>query len=57
MTPRSLLPGESVDVEWTVDLAAAGATYYVTVDGQSRVDECIEANNAAVIGGVDCAKR
>ena len=51
------MPGESVDVEWTVDLAAAGATYYVTVDGQSRVDECIEANNAAVIGGVDCAKR
>lgn len=59
VTPKSLLPGESVDVEWTVDLGGAGAadaTYYVTVDDPSLVDECIETNNIGVVGGGDCGK-
>ena len=56
VTPKALLPGESVVVEWTIALGGAGAadaTYYVTIDDPSLVDECIETNNT---GGVDCGK-
>ena len=57
-TTRALLPGESEIVSHLVPAASIGAgNFFVTVDGAQgggTVNECLEDNNSAAIGGVRC---
>lgn len=61
VTTKSLLPGGSVNVEFSVDLNGAAdesaSSYYVIVDGQaeSLINECDESNNTGAIGSVGCS--
>ena len=61
-TTKPLLPGESEVVRLVVPKAQGAQAYFVLVDGSAVdasapngiVDECLEDNNSATVGGVQC---